>query len=124
MAALRADSADVAVYARVLSESLSQALPPDCVMITRERSMADKMRGRPGEVSAVEVRLDDQLMTLSIRNGQPTTEICREVRGVVLSRDRVPLHDWAKRLAAALVAQAENNAQTAEVLRRLVTGGT
>ena len=30
-AALRADSADVAIYARVLTESLSDALPPGTV---------------------------------------------------------------------------------------------
>ena len=35
-AALRADSADVAIYARVLTESLGDALPPGCVTIDRD----------------------------------------------------------------------------------------
>jgi len=121
-AALRADSADVVVYARVLASSLGEALPPDWVTVERERSMSDRMRGRPGEVSKVSVRLDDNLMTLTVRGGRPTAEICREVRGVVLSRDSVPLHDWAARLASALVSHAENNAQAAQALRRLVAG--
>lgn len=121
-AALRMDSADVAVYARVLTKSLSEALPPDCVTVERERSMSDRMRGRPGEVSKVQVRLGDQLMTLAVRNGQPAAEICREVRGVVLSRESVPLQQWASTLASALVVHAENNAQAAQALRRLVTG--
>src|SRR5262245_66466437 len=89
-AALRLDSADVAVYARVLTKSLSEALPPGYVTVERERSMSDRMRGRPGEVSKVAVRLGDQLMTLEVKNGQPAAEICREVRGVVLSRQHVP----------------------------------
>ena len=121
-AALRMDSADVAVYTRVLTKSLSEALPPGYVTVERERSMSDRMRGRPGEITKVAVRLGDQLMTLAVKNGQPAAEICREVRGVVLSRDNVPLQQWASTLASALVVHAENNAQAAEALRRLVTG--
>jgi hypothetical protein len=120
-AALRLDSADVAVYARVLTKSLSEALP-EYVTVERERSMSDRMRGRPGEISKVVVRLGDQLMTLAVKNGQPVAEICREVRGVVLSRENVPFQQWASALASALVVHAENNAQAAEALRRLVTG--
>ena len=48
--------------------------------------------------------------------------LCREVRGVVLSRTPVPLQQWAAALASALVANAESNAQAAEALRRLVIG--
>ena len=121
-AALRLDSADVAVYARVLTKSLSEALPPGYVTVERERSMSDRMRGRPGEISKVAIRLGDQLMTLEVKNGQPAAEICREVRGVVLSRQNVPLQQWASALASALVQHAENNAQAAQALRRLVTG--
>ena len=121
-AALRMDSADVAVYTRVLTKSLSEALPPGYVTVERERSVSDRMRGRPGEISKVVVRLGDQLMTLAVKNGQPSAEICREVRGVVLSRENVPFQQWASALASALVEHAENNAQAAQALRRLVTG--
>ena len=121
-AALRMDSADVAVYARVLTKSLSEALPPGYVTVERERTMSDRMRGRPGEVSKVAVRLGDQLMTLTVKDGRPSAEICREVRGVVLSRDNVPVQTWAASLASALMVHARDNAQAAEALRRLVTG--
>ena len=121
-AALRLDSTDAAIYASVLAQSLSEALPPGYVTVERERSMSDRMRGRPGEVSKVAVKLGDQIMTLAVKHGRPTTEICREVRGVVLSRQNVPLQQWASALASALVVHAENNAQAAEALRRLVTG--
>jgi hypothetical protein len=121
-AALRADNSDVAVYARVLTNSLSEALPAGYVTVERERSMSDRMRGRPGEISKVVVRLGDQVMTLAVKSGQPVGEICREVRGVVLSRDSVPLQQWASVLASALATHAENNAQAAEALRRMVLG--
>jgi hypothetical protein len=121
-AALRLDSTDVAIYASVLTRSLSEALPPEYVTVERERSMSDRMKGRPGEVSKVEVRLGDQVMTLAVKNGRPVAEICREVRGVVLSRQSVPVQQWANALASALMAHAESSAQAAEALRRLVLG--
>ncbi|MGE5135005.1 MAG: hypothetical protein ACM32E_19115 [Gemmatimonadota bacterium] len=121
-AALRADSADVAVYARVLTESLGGALPPDCVQIDRDRSLADRMQGRPGQVSRITVRLGDQVMTLGVRGGRPSAEICREVRGVVLSRQPVGVQEWAGELARALVQHAQQNAQAAQALRKLVLG--
>lgn len=121
-AALRADSTDAAVYARVLTNSLSEALPPGYVTVERERSMSDRMKGRPGEISKLVIRLDDQVMTLGLRGGRPTAEICKEVRGVVLSRQTVPLHQWANALASALVDHAASNAAAAEALRRLVLG--
>jgi hypothetical protein len=121
-AALRADSADAAIYARVLTNSLSEALPPGYVTVERERSMADRMKGRPGEISKVEIRLGDKVMTLAVRGSRPTAEICREVRGVVLSRQSVPLHQWASALASALVDHAQGNAAAAEALRKLVLG--
>ena len=121
-AALRLDSADAAMYAGVLANSLSEALPPDYVTVERERSMSDRMRGRPGEISKVEVKVGDQVMTLAVKNGQPAAEICRQVRGVVLSRQAVPLQQWAGALASALMSHAESNAQAAEALRKLVIG--
>jgi hypothetical protein len=121
-AALRADSADLAIYARVLTESLGEALPPDCVTVDRDRSMSDRMRGRPGQVSKITVRLGDRVMTLGVQRGAPVAEVCSEVRGVVLSRQPVPMSVWTQELARALVAQAEQNAEAAQALRRLVAG--
>lgn len=121
-AALRADSADVAVYARVLTESLGGALPAGCVTVDRDRSVSDRMHGRPGQVTRITVRLGERVMTLAVRSGEPAAEICREVRGVVLSRQPVQIQEWAAELARALVSYAEQNARAAEALRRLVTG--
>src|SRR4030081_2636678 len=58
-AALRADSTDVAIYARVLAQSLGEALPADCVSVERDRSMSDRMRGRPGEITKVAAQLGE-----------------------------------------------------------------
>jgi hypothetical protein len=122
-AALRADSSDIAIYARVLTESLGDSLPPDCVSVERDRSVSDRMKGRPGTVTKITVRLGDQVMTLGLKGGAPAAEVCREVRGVVLSRQPVQVAQWAAELARALVRYAEQNAATADALRRLVAGG-
>ena len=122
-AALRADSADVALYARVLTESLGDALPEGCVAVDRARTMSDRMHGRPGQVRKITVRLGEKVLILTVQPGRPpAAEICREVRGVVLSRQPAGLQEWVDDLARELVAQAQQNAQTAEVLRKLVAG--
>jgi hypothetical protein len=122
-AALRADSADVALYARVLTESLGDALPAGCVEVDRARSVSDRMRGRPGQATKITVRLGEKVLTLATVPGRPpTAEICREVRGVVLSRRPAGLQEWVDDLARGLAAHAQQNSRAAEVLRRLVTG--
>jgi hypothetical protein len=122
-AALRADSSDIAIYARVLTDSLGDSLPPGCVDIERNRSASDRMRGKPGNVSKITVHLGDQVLTLAIQRGAPVAEICKQVRGIVLSRQPVTIDVWAAELAKALVGHAEQNAVTADALRRLVAGG-
>jgi len=121
-AALRADSSDLAIYARVLTESLGDSLPPGCVTVERSRSMSDRVQNRPGTVTKIAVHLGEKTMTLGMLRGAPVAEVCHEVRGIVLSRNVVPIADWAAELARALVAHAEQNAAAATALRRLVTG--
>ena len=121
-AALRADSTDVAIYARVLAQSLGEALPGDCVSVERDRTMFRPDARSPGEIAKIVARLGELQMTLAVRNGQPVAEICRAVRGVVLSRQTVPIGEWAATLASELVSYAEQNAQAAQALRKLVAG--
>lgn len=122
-AAFRADSADAALYARVLTESLGDALPPGCVEVDRARTVSDRVRGRPGQVTRITVRLGEKVLTLGVRDGRtPATEVCREVRGVVLSRQPVSMGEWVNELARELIAHAQQNAHAAEVLRKLVAG--
>jgi hypothetical protein len=122
-AAFRADSADAALYARVLTESLGDALPPGCVEVDRARTVSDRVKGRPGQVTKITVRLGEKVLTLGVRDGRtPAAEVCREVRGVVLSRQPVSMGEWVNELARELIAHAQQNAHAAEVLRKLVAG--
>ena len=120
-AALRQDAADVATYARVLTVTLADVLPPGSVDVAYERSLSDRLKGREGHPSRIVVRLGERTLSLA-GGGRPVAEIHHEVRGVVLSRDQVSLDVWVQALARELVAQADASARAAEALRRLVTG--
>ena len=120
-AALRQDAADVVTYARVLTVTLADVLPPGSVDVEYERSLSDRLKGREGHPSRIVVRLGERTLSLA-GGGRPVAEIHHEVRGVVLSRDQVSLDVWVQALARELVAQADASARAAEALRRLVTG--
>jgi hypothetical protein len=121
-AALRKDAADITIYAQVLLSTLGDVLPPGCVTVTRERGLADRLRGREGQVREVAVRLGDRVLTLSSDRGRPVAEVRHEVRGVTLSREPVGLDVWIDTLAGDLVERAGADARAAEALRRLVAG--
>jgi hypothetical protein len=120
-AALRQDAADVATYARVLTVTLVDVLPPGSVDVEYERSLSDRLKGREGRPSRIVVRLGERTLSLA-GGGRPVAEIHHEVRGVVLSRDQVSLDVWVQALARELVAQADASARAGEALRRLITG--
>ncbi|NUS16067.1 MAG: hypothetical protein HOY69_32490 [Streptomyces sp.] len=121
-AALRRDAADLDVYARVLTVTLSDALPPDCVTVERRRGMADRLAGREGRVERVAVALGEQRLVLDLAGGRPRGEVCTEVRGVVLSRRQVALDEWVRELAAAVTTRARSDARARAALERLVLG--
>lgn len=121
-ASLRADTADLEIYARVLSAGLVQTLPPGAVKLERKRTLADRAAGREGRVESVDVSLGDQRMTLRLDKHGPVGEICKEVRGIVLSRQKVGLDVWIETLSTAIAETARSNARAREVLQRFVLG--
>ncbi|PWI41898.1 hypothetical protein [Streptomyces sp. ICBB 8177] len=122
-AALRQDAADLEVYAQVLTGSLADALPPDAVTIERKRGMADRLAGREGRVERLQVALGEQRLVLDLAGGRPKGEVCKEVRGVVLSRRPVGLDEWARELAGAIAARAASDARARQAMERLLGFG-
>jgi hypothetical protein len=121
-AALRQDAAELATYAQVLTGSLTEALPPDTVAIERRQSMSDRLKGRPGDVVAIQVRLGDRVLGLHGTGQRITAEIQKEVRGVILSRQQVGLDVWLDELAKAISAAAASSARSREALGRFLRG--
>jgi hypothetical protein len=121
-AALRQDSADLDVYAKVLSVNLVESLPPGAVQVERKRSMADRVAGREGTVTSLDVALGETRLGLRMDRGRPIGEICKEVRGVVLSRQQVGLDEWIAALAKGLADSAASSARAREALQRYLGG--
>ena len=120
-AALRRDTADLDLYAKVLSVTLADSLPPGAVQVERKRSMADRMAGREGAVTNIDVALGEQRLALRMDRGRMTGEVCKEVRGIVLSRQQVGLDEWIGVLAKALADTAASSARAREALERFLT---
>ena len=121
-AALRQDSADLDVYAKVLSVNLVESLPQGAVQVERKRSMSDRMAGREGTVTAIDVSLGDTRLSLRVDRGRPVGEVCKEVRGVVLSRQQVGLDEWINALAKGIADTAASSARAREALQKYLGG--
>ncbi|HET9171409.1 MAG TPA: hypothetical protein VFN97_18360 [Actinospica sp.] len=117
-AALRQDSADLDVYAKVLSVNLVESLPQGAVQVERKRSMSDRVSGREGTVTSLDVAIGDVRLGLRMDRGRPVGEICKEVRGVVLSRQQVGLDEWIEALARGIAESAASSARAREALQR------
>jgi hypothetical protein len=120
-AALRRDSTDLNVYAKVLSVSLADSLPPGAVKVDRKRSMADRMAGREGEVVSLDVALGETRLAMRTDRGRMLAEISKEVRGIVVSRRQVGMDEWITALARALAESASASARAREILERFLT---
>jgi hypothetical protein len=117
---LRSDREDVESYARVLTGALGDALPAGMVDIEYQRSMGDRLAGRPGRPIALTVRGDGRMLDLTQTRGGVQAVVRVVVRNVIISRKEVGVDEWLRQLAAELSAQAEHNAAARLALERLL----
>ncbi|WP_439657754.1 hypothetical protein ACSHWB_38975 [Lentzea sp. HUAS TT2] len=117
-AGLRACSADLALYAGFMVNTLSEALPPDMVEVRRKNGV---LRRGNGAVLAVTVRVGDRRFTLRREavGAEVGAQIVHESRGIVLSTSEVRIDAWSRELAGALTSYAAHHAEAAELLRRI-----
>jgi hypothetical protein len=95
---------------------------PGSVRLDRKRTMSDRMAGREGRVTSLDVALGDFRLALRLDRGSVVGEVCKEVRGVVLSRQQVGLDTWLHTLAQAINDAAASSAAAREALRKFVLG--
>ncbi|MFB8393598.1 hypothetical protein [Streptomyces yangpuensis] len=120
-AALRRDSADLNLYAQVLSAGLADSLPPGTVRVRRRRSLVERVAGREGAVVELDVALGEQRLALRTERGRVAGEVLHEVRGIVLSRRQVELDEWIDALARSLVKAAASNARARAAVERFLS---
>ncbi|MFL6164163.1 MAG: hypothetical protein ACJ74U_18325 [Jatrophihabitantaceae bacterium] len=114
-------AADLEVYAGFLFAALDGALPPELLTVERRPSLSDRLRGRPGDVLAVSIRLGDRRFSLRRKGVGAATQatVSHEVAGITLSTSQLALPEWSGQLTTALYRLAEHNAGAAVALRRL-----
>jgi hypothetical protein len=119
-AAIRADTADLDSYHRVLSATVAGLLPVGMVEVDRERSMKDRMSGREGKATSIRIRLGDLTLELATHHGGLVATASREVRGVVISRQEVSVAEWTQLLAQHLAKLASESANARDALAKLL----
>ncbi len=95
-AALRADNADLETYTHVLSSTIGDLLPAGMVEIERDRSLSDRMAGRPGSPTVIRLRLGDRTLELKARHGRLLASSARSVRGVTISSSEISVAEWTR----------------------------
>ena len=118
---LRNDRNDVASYARVLTGSLGDALPPGVVDVEYQRSLGDRMAGRPGRPVRLIVRGTDRKLELAEgARGTVQAQTRKVVGGVVIARKQIGIDEWVQQFAAELSALAAANASARQALAALL----
>ena len=122
-AMLRADRDEVASYARVLSGALAQALPAGMVEIGYQRTVGDRLAGRPGRAVRLVVHGENRDLELREgRNGRIDAELQQVVHGVVISRRGIGVDAWLQALAQDIARAAARDTAAREALERLLHG--
>lgn len=122
-AALRADSGDLEIYTRVLTTSLADAFPAGMVQLQRDRSLGDRLAGRPGRVRSLRIHAGDTSLLLEAgAGGIPVAQVARTVRGVVISTKEVDMSQWIRLLAEQLAERARQSADARTALAALLGG--
>ena len=114
------DLSDVAMFTRVLTRSFGEALPPGVVSVDYDRTVGDRLAGRPGTPVALRLTFPERRLELRATAGWPEAEVQQVVRGVVLSRRQIPVDEWVRIVATELTGLAERNAAARAALASLL----
>jgi len=94
------------------------AAAPEALQEQRHRSLADRLAGRPGRLQEVRFTGPDTVLTVTAAGERWQGEAARVVRGVVISRQALPLGEWLTAFAGQLAARATEVAGDAAAVGR------
>lgn len=104
-----------------VAERLVATLPAAVVRVVRDRTLTDRMTGRPGRPVRLQLLHGDVVLEL-IDDPAPdgvTALVLHRVRGVVISRRVVPLPHWLELVAERMRLIADEAAAAHEAAHRL-----
>ena len=123
-ASLHQQGEDISLYAGMLLNTLSSALPDRMIVVERARGLRLLRRGRPTAVTAVTINVGDRRFRLErLRPGaHPVATVEHVVRDIVLSSDELALTEWTDALAQELTEAAGRDAGIAQAIDLLISG--
>lgn len=107
-----------------LADRLEGALPSrtEAVQVERDRSLGDRLSGKPGRVSLVRVTRGDTAMTLKLQGRGLAAESARVVGGVVIARSAMSVGGWLTALTGQVAALAADLAGDASAASTALAG--
>ena len=115
-ASIRADRQDVPAFVNALAVRLQEAVPE---LVDVERKRAGRFSGEK-VVRRIACTVGEETFVLTA-DGRTISATCgKEVRGIVIRTETLPVGEWAQRLVAALGREADTSAQAYQALHGLV----
>ncbi len=117
-AALRANSTDVRILVKVLSDQLAAALGP--------RMTVQRTGGRfrkSDEIRSLRIALDDDEFGAEVNGDLLACTVAHSSGGIRIRSQKVEIDEWISRLLAALKAEAAHSQSMREALEGIVIGG-
>lgn len=125
-AALRLEAQDLSLYAGFLLNTLSDALPPELVRVTRKGGLRRKLGGGEAPVTEIAITLGEQRFVLSRDSvgAPPRAAVSHAVGGIVLRTQTLGLAEWTRLLAQALLDRSGDSDAARAALERLLPPGS
>jgi hypothetical protein len=113
-----ADAESPSDFLARLAEGARRASPAAVVDVETERTLGERLSGRPGRPVAVRLEGTDRRCSLRHDRGGWHGEVARVVGGIVIARETLPLGRWLDVFAAEVAASAARAAGDAAAARR------
>jgi hypothetical protein len=96
-------------------------LPAGTLEVARERKLADRVAGKPGEICMIRVRFGELVLELAAGRAAVVGTVVREVHGITIRRRTLPLDEWRGLFAAEITRLSAGKASLQQAIERLLS---
>lgn len=101
--------------------AFAESLPAGMLEVVRERTVADRVAGRRGEIRMIRAHFGAVVLELAEGRAAAVGTVVRQVRGVIISRRQVDLDEWRRLLATELTRFAAEHTAARQALARILS---
>lgn len=106
---------------KILPDAAASGLASDRFTVQHDRSLGDRLAGRPGTITRLQLDAGKETLTLGYAKGPRwTAEVARVSGGVIISRRSMPLGEWLAEFAGRVAAIAADTAGDAAAAARVL----